>query len=68
MIVAGKGHENYQEYKKQIKFSDKIEILNAIKKNKILSKSIKTNILNEIFGYNIINKKTQVQHQLIQKY
>ena len=57
MIVAGKGHENYQEYKKQNKFSDKKEILNAIKKNKILSKSIKTNILNEIFGYGIINKK-----------
>ena len=32
MIVAGKGHENYQEYKKQNKFSDKKEILNAIKK------------------------------------
>ena len=58
LIVAGKGHENYQEYKKQNKFSDKKEILNAIKKkNKILSKSIKTNILNEIFGYKIINKK-----------
>ena len=34
LIVAGKGHENFQEYKKQIKFSDKIEILNAIKKKK----------------------------------
>ena len=48
LIVAGKGHENYQEYKKKKFFSDKAEILKAIKKkNVILSKSIKTNILNE---------------------
>ena len=41
-----------------INYGSKKEILNAIKKkNKILSKSIKTNILNEIFGYEIINKK-----------
>ena len=58
LIVAGKGHENYQEYKKKYFFSDKTEILKAIKKkNQDLSNSIKTNILNEVFGYNIINKK-----------
>ena len=58
LIVAGKGHENYQEYKKKFYFSDKIEILKAIKrKNKNLSNSIKTNILNELLGHNIINKK-----------
>ena len=46
LIVAGKGHENYQEYKKKKFFSDKLEILKSIsKKNKNLSKSIKTNIL-----------------------
>ena len=58
LIVAGKGHENYQEYKKKIFFSDKTEILKAIKKkNRNLSSSIKTNIINEVLGYNIINKK-----------
>ena len=57
LIVAGKGHENYQEYKKKFYFSDKIEILKKIKrKNKNLSNSIKTNILNELLGHNIINK------------
>ena len=48
LIVAGKGHENYQQYKKLKFFSDKSEIIKAIKiKNSNLSKSIKTNILNE---------------------
>ncbi len=58
LIIAGKGHENYQESKKKIFFSDKIKILNAIKKkNKRLSNSIKTNIINEQLGNNIIDKK-----------
>ena len=58
LIVAGKGHENYQEYKKKKFFSDKLEILKAIlKKNKDLSKSIKTNILKEILKDKSINKK-----------
>jgi len=58
LIVAGKGHENYQEYENKFFFSDKIEILKAIKKkNKNLSNSIKTNIINEVLGHNIINKK-----------
>ena len=49
LIIAGKGHENYQEYKTKKFFSDKSEILKAInKKNLYLSKSIKTNILREI--------------------
>ena len=49
LIVAGKGHENYQEYKTRKYFSDKSEILKAIKKkNLTLSKLIKTNILREI--------------------
>ena len=57
LIVAGKGHENYQEYKRKKFFSDKSTILNAIKnKNLILSKSIKTNILNEVFKKNILRK------------
>ena len=59
LIVAGKGHENYQEYKKMNFFSDKLEILKAInKKNLTLSKSIKTNILREDLNKNIINKNT----------
>ena len=62
LIVAGKGHENYQEYKKKFFFSDKIEILEAIKKkNKDLSNSIKTNIINEVLSHNIINKKKNLR-------
>ena len=30
LIVAGKGHENFQEYKKKKPFSDKLEILRSI--------------------------------------
>tara|TARA_B100000029_G_scaffold494711_1_gene558816 strand:- start:998 stop:3820 length:2823 start_codon:yes stop_codon:yes gene_type:complete len=57
LIVAGKGHENYQEYKKRKFFSDKNEILKSInKKNLTLSKSIKTNILRESFKKKNINK------------
>ncbi len=57
-IIAGKGHENYQEYKSKKFLSDKLEILKAVrKKNRNLSRSIKTNIFNEAMGYNIINKK-----------
>ena len=56
LIVAGKGHENYQEYKKKKFFSDKLEILKSIsKKNKNLSSSIKTNIIREILKPKIIN-------------
>jgi len=56
LIVAGKGHENYQEYKKRKFFSDKNEILKSInKKNLTLSKSIKTNILRESFKKKNIN-------------
>ena len=48
LIVSGKGHENYQEYKDKKKFSDKYLIKKYIKqKNKSLSKYWKNNILNE---------------------
>ena len=61
LIVAGKGHENYQEYKKKIFYSDKKEILKAVKKkNIILSNSLKVNILNEAIGFNIIDKKKTI--------
>ena len=48
LIVAGKGHENYQEYKIKKFFSDKACMIDAIhKKNKKLSKNLKINIINE---------------------
>ncbi len=59
LIVAGKGHENYQEYKKRFFFSDKLEIIKAIrKKNNLFSNSVKTNILTETFNNTILNKRT----------
>ena len=61
LIVAGKGHENYQEYKKRNFFSDKLEILKAIKnKNLYLSKSIKTNILQENLKKNNLKKNIKI--------
>ncbi len=61
LIVAGKGHENFQESKKKKFFSDKLEILKVIMlKNKNLSKSIKTNILNETLKSKVIKKKNFV--------
>jgi len=61
LIVAGKGHENYQEYKKRKFFSDKFEILKAInEKNSTLSKSIKTNILNEFLKNNLLKKNNLI--------
>ena len=61
LIVAGKGHENYQEYKNNKPFSDKLEILRSIfKRNKDLSKSIKTNIINETLKPNIVNIKKKI--------
>ena len=63
LLVVGKGHENYQEYKYKSFFSDKLEILKSIKnRNKILSNSIKTNILNETLGNNLINKNNILRH------
>ena len=48
LVVAGKGHENFQEYKKKYFFSDKAHILQSIrKKNKNLSKDWKINLFNE---------------------
>ena len=60
LIVAGKGHENYQEYKRRRFFSDRSEILKAInEKNLNLSQSIKTNILRENYK-DIIDKKIYI--------
>ncbi len=62
LLVAGKGHEIYQEYngKKKI-FSDKKYILSAINyKNKKLFKNWKVNILNEKCKLGLINKKLKL--------
>ena len=54
LIIAGKGHENTQEYIKKNKFSDKDNIKKSIiLKNRILSNDWKLNILKEIIN----NKK-----------
>ena len=56
LIVAGKGHENYQEYKTKKFFSDKACMIDAIgKKNKKLSKNLKLNIINECLNKKINN-------------
>ncbi len=48
LVVAGKGHEKYQEYKKKKYFSDKDCILKSIKeKNDKLNKNWKVNIIEE---------------------
>ncbi len=60
LLVAGKGHEENQDYGHYIKkFSDKKIILKLIKrKNRYLSKNWKVNILNEQFNNKInINSK-----------
>jgi len=57
VVVAGKGHESYQEYKKKKYFSDKYCILKSIKeKNRKLSKNWKTNIIEEKLENKINNK------------
>ena len=67
LIVAGKGHENNQDYGKNKRlFSDKKEILNNIKiKNKSLSSDIKLNILKEISNSKNISLKTKIKNASI---
>ena len=67
LIVAGKGHENTQDYGKNKKlFSDKREILKSIKiKNKKLSSNIKLNILNELSRTNNVLLKTKIKNASI---
>ena len=62
LIVAGKGHEDYQEYKSKKFFSDKIYIKKYIKlKNLKLSHFWKTNIINE----NLPNKKINFTKKIL---
>ena len=59
LLVAGKGHETVQEIgRKKIFFSDKKNILRAIKeKNLALSNDLKVNIIKELSGEKKISKK-----------
>ena len=63
LIVAGKGHEKIQEYKKIKKlFSDQQQILKTIKiKNKTLSNNFKLNILKELSNSTNISSKLKIK-------
>jgi len=67
LIVAGKGHEKTQEYKKIKKlFSDQEEILKNIKiKNKTLSSNPKLNILKELSNSTNISSKLVIENASI---
>jgi len=67
LLVAGKGHEKIQEYKKIKKlFSDREQILKNIKiKNKKLSSNLKLNILKELSGSNHISSKLKINNASI---
>ena len=67
LIVAGKGHEKFQEYKEMKKsFSDQQQILKNIKiKNKTLSSNLKLNILKELSNSNNISSKLKIQNASI---
>ena len=67
LIVAGKGHENIQDYGTSKKFfSDKKCILKNIKqKNKHLSKDLKLNILKEESQQNHFSLKTKLRQASI---
>ena len=67
LIVAGKGHEKIQEYKKIKKlFSDQEEILkNITMKNKTLSSNLKLNILKELSNSNSISSKIEINNASI---
>jgi len=67
LVVAGKGHENMQDYGKIKKFfSDKKIILKYIKiKNKNLSNNLKLNILREISNQGSFSLKTKIKNASI---
>ena len=57
LIIAGKGHETTQEYRKKKKFSDKDTIKESIRlKNKFLSNDWKLNIFKEIIKSKKLDK------------
>jgi len=67
LIVAGKGHEKIQEYKKIKKlFSDQEQILKNITiKNNTLSKNFKLIILKELSNSNNISSKIEINNASI---
>ena len=67
LLVAGKGHEKIQEYKKIKKlFSDQQQILKNITiKNKTLSSNVKLNILKELSNLNNISSKLKIKNASI---
>ena len=67
LVIAGKGHEQTQDYGKFVnKFSDRLEILKNIKlKNKLLSSNIKINILKEISNSVQIDSKIKINNASI---
>jgi murE/murF fusion protein len=67
LIVAGKGHEKIQEYKRIKKlFSDQKQILISIKiKNRKLSNNLKLNILKELSNSSNISSKLKIGNALI---
>ena len=67
LIVAGKGHEKIQEYKKIKKlFSDQKQILKNITiKNKTLSSNFKLNILKELSNSNNVSSKLEINNASI---
>jgi len=67
LIVAGKGHEKIQEYKKIKKlFSDEKQILiNITIKNKALSNNFKLNILKELSDSNNISSRLKIKNASI---
>ena len=72
VVVAGRGHELYQEYKSKKYFSDRDCIVKAInKKNNQLNKSWKSNIVGEILGKklkdNIIINNATISSKKIKK-
>ena len=72
VIVAGKGHEIYQEYISKKKFSDKEYIKRFIKeKNKSLSRNWKSNIISEVtkknIDKNIYINKASIDSRIVKK-
>lgn len=67
LVIAGKGHEQTQDYGKFTnRFSDRLEILKNIKlKNKLLSTNLKINILKEISNSLQINSKIKINNASI---
>ena len=63
LVVAGKGHENYQEYDKKLFFSDRKCILKSIRiKNKALSRDWKINAINDCLGSSKIRKSLKINN------